>query len=88
MTGLFEQLRLRYPDDVTKRALLLRDTRVVADEWVIPNSHEVPIVAEGFTGVSYRAIRVGDVFSLWEWVDHMISPVPTRPRPWSGNRSF
>ncbi len=74
MTGLFDQLRRRYPDDTAGRARLLRETMVVADDWAMPNSHEIPVVAEGFTGVSYRAVRPGDTFSLWEWADHMISP--------------
>jgi hypothetical protein len=74
MTGLFNELRRLYPDDVEARAKVLRETRVVADGWVIPNSHAVPIVADDFSSVVHRAIRVGDEFSLWEWVDHMASP--------------
>lgn len=74
MTGLFNELRQMYPDDVAARARVLRETRIVADEWVIPNSHTVPVVNADMTGVAHRAIRIGDEFTLWEWVDHMISP--------------
>ncbi len=74
LTGLFGELAQLYPHDVEARARLLRDTRVVADRWVVPNSHAVPIVNAEMTGVSHRAIRVGDEFTLWEWVDHMMSP--------------
>ncbi len=74
MTGLFNELRRLYPNDIQARERVLRETRVVADEWVIPNSHAVPIVSDGMASVTHRAIRVGDEFTLWEWVDHMISP--------------
>ncbi|MFH1763738.1 MAG: serine hydrolase, partial [Gemmatimonadota bacterium] len=74
MTGLFNELKRLYPNDVAARARVLRDTRVVADDWVIPNSHAVPVVADDFSSVVHRAIRVGDEFTLWEWVDHMASP--------------
>lgn len=74
MTGLFNELHRRYPDDTLPRIQLLRNTRVVADQFVIPNSHQVPVVNDDLTGVIHRAIRIGDTFSLWEWVDHMVSP--------------
>lgn len=74
MSGLFHELRQRFPDDVAARAALLRDTRIVADRFVIPNSHAVPVVGDGFSSVQHRAVQVGDTFTLWEWVDHMVSP--------------
>ncbi len=74
MTGLFNELKQRHPTDIEARAALLRDTWVVADRWVIPNSHAVPVVNDDMTAVAHRAIRVGDTFTLWEWVDHMVSP--------------
>ncbi len=74
MTGLFHELAKRFPSDIAARARLLRDTRIVADRWVLPNSHQIPVVNEDMTAVTYRAVRVGDEFTLWEWVDHMISP--------------
>jgi len=74
MTGLFNELKKRYPTDVEARAALLRDTWITADQWVIPNSHAVPVVNDDLTAVTHRAIRIGDRFSLWEWVDHMVSP--------------
>ncbi len=74
MSGLFNELRKLYPDDVAARTRVLRETRVVADRFVIPNSHQVPVVNDEFTAVPHRAIRIGDTFTLWEWVDHMVSP--------------
>ncbi len=74
MTGLFEQLRLRHPGEIESRERLLRETQIVADRFVIPNSHAVPVVGPDFTSIVHRSIQIGDRFSLWEWLDHMISP--------------
>jgi len=74
MTGLFNELRQLHPDDIAARERTLRTTRVVADAFAMPNSHAVPVVAADWSGVQHRSIRLGDEFSLWEWVDHMVSP--------------
>lgn len=74
MTGLFNELQQLYPTDTAARAALLRNTVIVADRFVVPNSHQVPVVNEDMTAVVHRAVRVGDSFTLWEWVDHMVSP--------------
>ena len=73
-TALFNEVRKRYPDDVAARARLMRETKVAADRWAMPNSHSVPIVADDFSSVEHRSIREGDTFSLWEWADHAFSP--------------
>jgi len=74
MTGLFQELHDRFPGDTAGRIALLRQTMITADRFVLPNSHEVPVVRDDWGGVSHRSVRIGDTFSLWEWVDHMISP--------------
>ena len=74
MTGLFNELKKVFPNDIGARERVLRTTRVVADAFVVPNSHAVPIVGPDFSSVVHRAVRVGDTFSLWEWLDHMVSP--------------
>ncbi len=74
LTGLFNELKKLHPNDVPAREAVLRNTRVVADEFAMPNSHTVPVVADDWSSVTHRSIRLGDEFSLWEWVDHMVSP--------------
>ena len=74
MAGLFNELEKLYPDNVAAREAILRNTRVVADAFAMPNTHEVPIVADDWSSVTNRSIRLGDEFTLWEWVDHMVSP--------------
>ncbi len=74
MAGLFNELRELHPNDIDARRRLLRNTMITADEFVIPNSHQIPVVNDDLTAATHRSVRVGDEFSLWEWVDHMISP--------------
>jgi len=70
--GLFQALKDRFGDDLAAREAFLRGVKVTADEWAMPNSHEVPVV--NGEQVSVRPVRLGDVFSLWEWLDHALSP--------------
>ncbi len=74
MAGLFNELKKLYPNDIAARVRVLKETQVVADEFAMPNSHTVPVVAPDFSRVDHRAIRLGDTFSLWEWIDHAVSP--------------
>lgn len=70
--GLMQQLKERFRNDFAAREKLLRETMVVADDFALPNHHEVPVV--NGASVAIRAVRAGDTFSLWEWMDHMLSP--------------
>jgi hypothetical protein len=45
----------------------------VADKWIIADSHEVPIFNPRTKEYELRPIEEGDVFSLYEWLDHMLS---------------
>ena len=65
-------LRERFGDNIAAREALLRDVKVSADDWAMPNHHEVPVI-DG-DSISIRPVRVGDTFTLWEWLDHMLSP--------------
>jgi len=76
MTGLFDALAEVAPAP-PERLRLLRQTEVTADRWIQTDTHDVPIVERGGgTDISlvHRPIREGDRFSLFEWVDHMVSP--------------
>lgn len=74
LTGMFDQLAKRFPERPADRAALLRQVTITADSFVLPNSHAVPVVGPGFSSIRHRSIRVDDSFSLWEWIDHMVSP--------------
>ncbi len=74
-TALLAELRARFPNDVAKREEALRTIKVAADDWALPDDHEVPIISGDKLEVAvYRRIRAHDAFSLWEWMDHALSP--------------
>ena len=73
-TAYFDQLAKLFPNDVEARARILRETMVAADEFAMPNSHAVPIVSDDYRSLTHRSVRIGDVFSMWEWIDHALSP--------------
>ena len=72
--GLFSELQRLFPDSTEARRHLLRDRMVVADEWIRTDSHAVPYFDLKTGEARSRPIREGDVFSLYEWTDHMLAP--------------
>lgn len=71
--GLFSELRKIYPEDQEKRRELLRKRMIVAGKWIYTDHHAVPIYDPKTGSFFSRPIAEGDVFSLYEWVDHMLS---------------
>ena len=71
--GLFAELKNLFPDSTHKRSELLRTRMIVADKWIQFDSHEVPIYDPETNAFRSRPVREGDVFSLYEWVDHALS---------------
>jgi len=72
--GLFTELARLFPDDPAKRQALLRSRMVTAGAWIHKDEHDVPFYDPQSDSASMRPIREGDVFSLYEWTDHMLSP--------------
>jgi hypothetical protein len=71
--GIFHELKQIFPDSVEKRNELLRTRMVVADKWIHTDHHEVPVFNPEDNTFASRAVKEGDVFSLYEWLDHMLS---------------
>lgn len=71
--GLFKELKNLFPDSCEKRQELLRTRMVVADKWIHHDHHDVPIYNPDEKTFVSRPIREGDEFSLYEWIDHMLS---------------
>ncbi len=71
--GLFAELKRLHPNDVSKRQELLKTRMVTAGKWVLGDHHEVPIYDVENRYFVSRPIQEGDVFSLYEWTDHMLS---------------
>ncbi len=73
MGGLFAALAAHYPN-ADDRLRLLRDTMVTADRFVLTDGHAVPIADLVEPRLLHRPIELGDRFSLYEWIDHAVSP--------------
>lgn len=73
-TGLFSELHRRYPHDPLQRRMLLKNHRVKAGDWIISDHHTIPIFDPETNRHTRRQPRPEDVFSLYEWVDFMLSP--------------
>jgi hypothetical protein len=71
-TGFMGALRKTYSDPAA-REKFLRSTIRTADAFVNVDGKTVPFYEEGWRAVVNRRINIGDKFSLWEWLDHMLS---------------
>lgn len=73
MVAMFEQLSKIYPNDFEKRLELLRNKSVKAGLWGLTDSHTVPIYNVETQKLVKRQVIASDVFTLFEWLDHMLS---------------
>lgn len=71
--GFMDALARAFPD-VDRRLQVLRDTWVEADGFAQPDSHTVPVADPDSGTLVDRVIEPGDRFTLFEWLDHMLSP--------------
>ena len=68
----FQTLADLYPD-VTDRERLLKNTQLVANDFIRKDSHVVPVWKPGDPKVVRRPIAEGDRVNLWTWFDWMMS---------------
>ena len=73
LTGLFTQLAKIYPDNFEKRLDLLRKKSVKAGQWGLTDEHTIPIYNIETKKLVKRQVIASDVFTLFEWADHMLS---------------
>lgn len=73
LTALFTQLAIIYPDSFEKRIELLKNKSVKAGGWGLTDSHTVPFYDIEKNVLVKRKVAAGDVFTLFEWADHMMS---------------
>ena len=71
--GLFTELARLYPDSVAQRQNLLRTRMITAGPWIHVDPHVIPVYDPKSGVYASRPIKEGDVFSLYEWTDHMLS---------------
>ena len=71
--GLFVQLAKMYPDSWEKRTALLKNKSVKAGPWGLTDEHTIPIYNIEKNTLVKRQVIASDVFTLYEWADHMLS---------------
>jgi len=71
--GIFTELGRMFPDAPDSRQNLLRERQVVAGGWIHTDTHDVPVFDPDTGGFASRPVQETDVFSLYEWMDHMLS---------------
>lgn len=73
LVGLFNQLAKIYPDSWENRTELLRNKSVKAGVWGLTDEHTIPIYNIEKNTLVKRQVIASDVFTLYEWTDHMLS---------------
>jgi hypothetical protein len=73
LNGLFFQLAKIYPDSFEDRIALLKNKSVKSGLWGLTDSHTVPIFNIETNKLLKRQVIASDVFTLFEWADHMMS---------------
>ncbi len=73
LTALFTQLSCIYPDSWKKRTELLRNRSVKAGNWGLTDEHTIPIYDMEKQSLIKRQVIASDIFTLYEWADHMMS---------------
>ncbi|MBI2800125.1 MAG: hypothetical protein HYX63_07530 [Gammaproteobacteria bacterium] len=71
--GVFQALADLYPNDLDKRWQILRDTHIVADQFVISDSHTVRHWDRATEKLIRRPLAPGDEGTLFENLDWMLS---------------
>jgi hypothetical protein len=73
LNGLFTQLAKIYPDSFELRTELLKNKSVKAGVWGLTDEHTIPIYNIEKNTLVKRQVIASDVFTLYEWADHMLS---------------
>lgn len=73
LTAFFCELSNIYPDDFEKRVELLKNRRVLAGPWALSDHHRVTVFDIENSSYNRRQVTAKDVFTLYEWIDYMLS---------------
>lgn len=71
--GLFCELENLFPDSFAQRRNLLKTKFVRGGRWAVYDEHTVPFFDPETKKFFKRQVQESDVFSLYEWADHMLS---------------
>lgn len=73
LNAFFTELQKIYPNSWDKRTDLMRDKRVSAGIFGTGDHHTIPVYDIETEKLVRRKVVAGDVFSLYEWLDNMVS---------------
>ncbi|HPF50066.1 MAG TPA: hypothetical protein PK335_00760 [Draconibacterium sp.] len=73
VAALFTELQRIYPNSFEKRQQLLKNKSVRAGRWAMTDEHTVPFFDPETKKLVKRTVKEDDVFTIYEWVDHMLS---------------
>jgi hypothetical protein len=71
--AFFRELKNIYPNSFEKRQQLMREKYVVGGNWVLTDDHTIPVFDEDTKKLVKRMALATDNFTLYEWIDHMMS---------------
>lgn len=72
--ALYQQLADLYPNDIDRRWAVLRDTQLIADDYIVSDHHTVRMWDRANETLIRRPLEIGDRGSLMEFIDWMMSP--------------
>ncbi|WP_240642117.1 serine hydrolase [Nonlabens xiamenensis] len=72
-TAFFTELRNLCPDDYNVRERLMKNKVVRSGAWGLYDHHTIPIYNIEKDTYVKRTVIASDEFTLYEWVDHMVS---------------
>ncbi|MEH6656243.1 serine hydrolase [Leeuwenhoekiella marinoflava] len=73
LIAMFDQLEKLCPEDWGARINLLKYKRVKGGPFAVYDHHTIPLYDIEQDKLSRRTAREDDVFSLFEWIDHMVA---------------
>lgn len=71
--GLYQALADIYPDSIERRKAVLRNSMITADAFSQTDHHTIRIFDVESRQLTRRPMQIGDVGSLWEYIDWMLS---------------
>ncbi len=73
LTAFFTNLKKIYPNSWNKRVDLLINKKVDSRYWGVGDHHTIPVYDIEKDKLTKRKVIASDEFSLYEWLDHMVS---------------
>ncbi|TXD51472.1 serine hydrolase [Polaribacter sp. IC063] len=73
LLAVFDQLQKLCPDSYEDRVSYLKNIRVTSRYWGLGDEHTIPIYDIEKNKLIKRQVVANDEFSLFEWLDHMVS---------------